>query len=90
MCTVGWVIVTDESRPQFDACAFGSLPFVHSTDVPVVIRVPLVTPHEVREMERHLPGNIEDEDISWIPSADRSAFHAYYRYLPNLAVVEPV
>ena len=90
MCTVGWMVVTPASRPAFDAGAFDALPYVRSGKEPVIIRVPLITPLEIRELERHLPHNIDDEEISWIPAGDRSAFAANYRYLPNLAVVEPV
>lgn len=55
MITIGWLVVAASDLPTFDACKFEALPFVRADTVPFVIKIPLVTPLEVREMERRLP-----------------------------------
>lgn len=89
MCTIGWVIVSDNTRASFDASAFEGLQFHRSGEDAFVIRIPKVTPFEIREMERLLP-NLEDAEIEWIPPSDRRDFASLYRYLPTFGSVEPV
>lgn len=90
MVTVGWLIVAGSDVPTFEACQFDALPFVRTGAIPFVIKIPLVTPLEVREMERRLPDLATAADLNWIPEEDRKNFGSIYRYLPQFSVVEQI
>ena len=90
MVTVGWFIVSGADLEQYIACRFEDLPFVKTGVDAFRIRVPLVTPLEVREMERRLPALGAAADLAWIPAEERTAFLNVYRYLPHFAAVEQV
>lgn len=90
MTTVVWVIASDAALAEYEACRFGDLPFVKTGDEPFVIKVPLVTPYETRELERRLPDPTASDEVNWIPQRDRTAFSYMYRYLPNFAPFEPI
>jgi hypothetical protein len=89
MLTVGWIIVSDAETEIFDSCNFSSLPFFRDGEITYSLKVPLVTPMEIREMERALP-NLSTPSLSWIPQAERDAFGNSYRFLPNFAPVEMI
>jgi len=90
MVTVGWVIITNSDQSVFDSCHFSNLPFVRMSDEPLKITIPLVTPFEVREMERKLPNIEASLELNWIPQPERRSFCAIYRYLPQFSVVEQI
>lgn len=90
MVTVGWFVVSQADMPTFDACHFEALPFVRTGSTPFLIKIPLVTPLEVREMERRLPDLATATDLDWIPADERKNFGSVYRYLPQFSVVEQV
>jgi hypothetical protein len=87
MCTLGWMVVTDQNQRLFEDSNFGALPFYRQGNDPFNIRIPKVTPLEVREIERRLP-DWEAAEITWIPPSDRRDFAALYRYLPTFATIE--
>lgn len=88
MATVGWVIVSEADLDVFQSCHLDNLPFAATGAEPFKIQVPLVTPLEVREMERRLPNLAAASMLDWIPEAERSAFASMHRYLPNFSVTE--
>jgi hypothetical protein len=90
MVTVGWLIVAKGDIPLYDACHFDALPFVRVGAIPFQIKIPLVTPLEVREMERRLPDLAAATDLDWIPADERRNFGSVYRYLPQFSAVEQV
>lgn len=90
MTTVGWVIVSAADEHLFEACHFDALPFVRRNVDPFRIEIPLVTPFEIREMEKRLPNLGAATDLDWIPEALRTSFGNVYRYLPHFSVVEQV
>lgn len=90
MITVGWLIVAGGDLMTFDACQFQALPFVRNGAVPFTVTIPLVTPLEVREMEKCLPNLAAATDLDWIPESERRSFGNVYRYLPQFSVVEQV
>lgn len=90
MCTVGWVIISDQTEAVFEQSNLPALPFYKAGEQAFDIRIPKVTPYEVREMERRLPDIAEHAELSWIPPGDRAAFAAIYRFLPTFGVFEPV
>lgn len=90
MITVGWLVVASSDLPIFNACKFAALPFVRTGATPFVIKIPLITPLEVREMERRLPNLATATDLNWIPEEERKNFGSVYRYLPHFSAVEQV
>lgn len=89
MLTIGWVVVSDTDIPVFEDCNFSTLPFYRDGEQAYFLKVPLVTPFEIREMERALP-DLAVESLCWIPRAERDAFGNSYRFLPNFAPVEMI
>lgn len=87
MVTIGWLVVSNADLPRFEACHFEALPFVRTGEVAFRLKIPLVTPFEVREMERRLP---DLAVLDWIPPKAREEFASVYRYLPQFSVVEQV
>lgn len=90
MLTIGWVVVSDTEQAVFDSCNFAALPFYRDGDQAFNLKVPLVTPFEIREMERALPDVSSSAALTWIPEAERKAFAASYRFLPSFAPVEVI
>lgn len=90
MITVGWVVIASGDLPAFEICHFDALPFVRSAEKPFRITIPLVTPLEVREMERQLPDLATTTELDWIPADERKNFGNVYRYLPQFSVVEQI
>jgi hypothetical protein len=89
MATIGWIVVAEAELPAFEACEFEGLPFVRMGADPFRIRMPKVTPTEIREMERRMP-DLGAGDLEWIPEQERAAFLTSYRYLPNFAPIEAI
>lgn len=90
MCTLGWVIVSDQTEDALAQSNLSALSFHKSGEESFDIRIPKVTPYEVREMERRLPDIADHAELTWIPPGDRTAFAAIYRFLPTFGVFEPV
>lgn len=90
MATIGWVIVAKYDEPDFLKCQFDGLPFAKFGDEAFRIEVPLITPLEVREMERLLPDIPDNSELDWIPIEQQKSFFDAYRYLPNFAPVEAI
>lgn len=89
MATVGWIVVAAADLDAFEASNLQALPFYRSGSDSFRIRMPLVTPYEIREMERTLPDLDAAANLNWIPLKERKAFGDIYRYLPHFAVMEP-
>lgn len=90
MVTIGWMIVAGADVSSFDACHFDALPFVRAGSTEFRIKIPLVTPLEIHEMERRMPNLTDATDLDWIPAQERKDFGSVYRYLPHFSVVEQV
>jgi len=88
MATFGWVVVAEEDKSKFEASKFDALSFIRTDNKYFTIKIPLITPLEVREMERKLPNLEAEESLSWIPLEEREAFLNIYRYLPFFAPME--
>lgn len=90
MCTLGWVVLSDQTEEALAQSKLSALTFYKAGEQAFDIRIPKVTPYEIREMERRLPDIAEHADLTWIPPGDRAAFAAIYRFLPAFGVFEPV
>jgi len=90
MITIGWLIVDQKDYPTMLDCEISALHFYRDGDAAFRIKMPLVTPMEIREMERRLPNITAPEVLKWIPQKERAAFFAMHRYLPSFGNVEPI
>lgn len=90
MATIGWLIVSERDLGLFEQSKLDSLPFYRDGDQAFMIKIPKVTPFEIREMERKLPNPDTCPDLSWIPLEERRNFAKLYRYLPSFSPIEPV
>lgn len=90
MVTIGWLIVARKDDATMRDCELGALHFYRDSDVAFRIKMPRVTPMEIREMERRLPNITAPEVLRWIPQKERAAFFAMHRYLPSFGNVEPI
>lgn len=90
MLTVGWVIVARRHATIFAECQFDALHFYRPNEESFDIRMPLITPYEIRELERRLPGVASPNRLQWIPQEERAAFEEMHRYMPSFGNVESI
>jgi hypothetical protein len=90
MATFGWVVTTPADAERYNDCRFEALSFFRSGSDPFRIRTPLVTPFEIREMERRITDVTNPKQLQWLPMRERRAFVQMHRYLPSYGNVEPV
>lgn len=88
MVTVGWVVFAEAERAVLEESKLDQLMFYRDGKVALNIDIPLVTPHEVAEMERRLPALLTAVDLDWIPMEEKEAFGKSCRYLPRYATLE--
>jgi hypothetical protein len=87
--TVGGVFVNSADGSKFDNAGFGNLAFFSNGDRAFRIKVPLLTPREMRHLDRSLPcppGAALDRGP--IPDEEARRYALLYRYLPNFASYE--
>ena len=90
MTTVGGAFVGQDQRGVFEEADFGQLSFFRDAEEAVRIEVPMLTPREMRHLDRSLPcTEVDDLDLDAIPKKDAKHYAAFYRYLPNFASFEP-
>jgi hypothetical protein len=89
MLTVGGAIFDEAQRMTFDACGFRELDFIRGADEPILLERPLLTPAEIRMVERNLPTN-DHATLSCPPAPDKEVrkFSKIYRYFPRYEVLE--
>lgn len=83
MLTLGGIIVSAEEASLFDACRFGELSFARTAEDVFDIRVPCLTPKEIRYLNSFLP--LPDSEIvepNCIPAEDIEKYRHIYRYFP--------
>lgn len=89
MATIGWVISTEDDEPSFKQCQFEKCALVRAGNTPYEIKIPILTPYEVRVLERRLSliGKTSRAP-QWLPQKERKSFESCHRFLPDFAVVE--
>ena len=90
MTTIVGVFVDPGQKGHFAQCGFNELPFYRDGDDAYQIVVPLLTPREMRHLDKSLPspdGTIAD--YGPVPEKDARNYAKLYRYLPNFAAFEP-
>lgn len=89
MTTIGGIFVSHEDRGRFGGAGFGDLAFFRDGNDAFRINVPLLTPREMRHLDRSLPcppGVALDRGP--IPDLEARRYASLYRYLPNFASYE--
>lgn len=87
--TVGGIFLNPADSGKFDNAGFGDLAFFCNGDDAFRIKVPLLTPREMRHLDRSLPcppGAALDRGP--IPDEEARRYAKLYRYLPNFASYE--
>lgn len=87
--TVGGVFVNHEDCGGFNNAGFGNLAFFRDGGDAFRIKVPMLTPREMRHLDRSLPCPPgEGLDRGPIPDEEAKRYASLYRYLPNFASYE--
>lgn len=90
MTTLVGIFVSRSEVSNYDACGFGKLDFLPSTGRLVRIEVPILTPRELRHLEKQLPKKKSDPwQLGAIPAKQAERFAAFYRYFPNFVHSDP-
>jgi hypothetical protein len=86
MVTIGGVLVAAKDHDSFIKCRFSELPYVKTEEDSFAIRVPCLTPDEMRHLDSFLPtNNISTIARRGIPEEDVLKYLNVYRYFPNYA-----
>ena len=89
MTTIVGVFVDHGQNGHFEAAGFRTLPFFRDGDEALRVKVPMLTPREMRHLDRSLPCHDSGQlDLGPIPEADGKHYAKLYRYLPNFASFE--
>ena len=89
MVTVGGIFYRASEEKKFEACGFGSLPFVRNEAEPCTIRTPCLTPKEMRHLNAQLPKKASTRilRVPGVPDADVQCYADIYRYFPAFSEV---
>jgi hypothetical protein len=89
MTTIAGVFMDEGQNSLFDGAGFRDLTFYRAGDQALRINVPMLTPREMRHLDRSLPcPHGEDIDLGPIPVRHANWYAKLYRYLPNFASYE--
>lgn len=89
MTTLAGVIVDSGQRGLHELCNFGNLPFCTQDESAYRIKVPVLTPREMRHLDRSMPARQDvGYDIGPTPPSDARRYAELYRYLPNFGSFE--
>ena len=89
MSTIVGVFVDRGQNSLFEASDFRTLSFYCDGLDAIRIKIPLLTPHEMRHLDRSLPCEEEESiELGPIPESDSKSYAKLYRYLPNFASFE--
>jgi hypothetical protein len=89
MATVGWIICNEGKKEVLKQCQLDKSPLVRSRDSHYEIKVPILTPHEVRLLEKRLTKKGTAANApSWLPKKEKTSFESCHRFLPDFAVLE--
>jgi hypothetical protein len=88
MLTLGGMIYKKSERAFLESCRFNELDFTSESEKPFLIKVPCLTPREMRHLNSFLP----TQDTSkitrgGIPEDDIARYTEIYRYFPSFSEV---
>ncbi len=89
MTTIVGVVVDEGQNGLFESCNFRQLSYFSEDDSCLRIKVPHLTPKEMRHLDRSLPaGNINDVDLGPVLKSDAESYAGLYRFMPTFASFE--
>lgn len=89
MTTVVGILVNESQLEVVESGNFRRLSYFSETEEAFRIKVPMLTPREMRHLDKKLPiSNGEALETGPIPSSDAKSYAELYRYLPNFASFE--
>jgi hypothetical protein len=89
MMTIGVVFYDAGQGVLLELCGFDELPFIRRDEEVFDIRIPKLTPIEVKRLERQLPlEGARTLERGPIPERDATQYARLYRYFPNIAFVD--
>lgn len=86
MLTFGGILHSENQREQMDACAFDSLDFVRKDEKSYEIKIPCLTPKEMRYLNAELPrASTTQILLAGVSATDIENYGKIYRYFPTFA-----
>jgi hypothetical protein len=88
MLTFGGVLFQEKDLEKFNGCRFSELPYFREGEDVFAIRVPCLTPSEMRHLNAFLPtDNVSGITKRGIPDQDIQRYVELYRFFPNYGEV---
>ena len=88
MLTVGGIFYSEADQPKFAACDFDTLPFLRNGVEHYDIKVPYLTPKEIRHLNSQLPptplGRLKTPGV---PDGHIQRYAEIYRYFPTFSEI---
>lgn len=91
MITLGGILLNNELKPDFEKANFQDLKFVRTDEGQYEILTPNLTFEEMRGLDQHLPGPIDEDDDEYdipVPEDKREEYAEVYRYFPRFVESE--
>ena len=89
MTTIVGIFVNPTEHETFLACGFRELHYFTDGPEALRIKVPKLTPREMRHLDSLLPTLPTRRQLDPIPPSEAENYARLYRYLPNFAAFEP-
>lgn len=84
MMTIGIILYEDADHSKINKCGFGELHFYRDKDDPYIIKVPKLTPKEIRHVNELLPkASTVSLQLPGVPISDLEDYAKIYRYYPS-------
>jgi len=91
MMTIGGILLNDQIQDSFEKANFQNLEFVRMGEDQYNIPTPNLTFEEMRGLDQHLPGPINENDDEYdvpVPEDKREEYAEVYRYFPRFVESE--
>lgn len=86
MLTFGGILFSENQREMKDSCAFDSIDFVRKNEESYEIKVPCLTPKEMRYLNAELPrASTTRISLAGVSTTDIENYAKIYRYFPTFA-----
>lgn len=89
MATYGWLVYEQAEQTGIDKCGILDHPFTSSAAEPLVIRAPMLTQKEMRDLDNHLPKAEVNTIETPVPNEDIVSYSQNYRMFPRFVEMEP-
>ena len=91
MMTLGGILLNDQIQDSFEKASFSKLEFVRTDDRQYEIPTPNLTFEEMRGLDQHLPGPIDEDNDDYdvpVPEDTRKEYAEVYKYFPRFVESE--